>query len=84
MDSKPPIFKEAAEPLEANEWINIMEQKFRLLRLTEVLKTEYAADQLHGQAGIWWTHHHNTFPANAQITWRKFTKAFMRFIFHLG
>jgi hypothetical protein len=43
MDTKPPIFKEAAEPLEADEWINTMEQKFRLLRLTEVLKTENVA-----------------------------------------
>jgi hypothetical protein len=61
-----------------------MEQNFHLLRLMEVLKTEYAAHQIHGQAGIWWTHHHNTFHANAQITWRKFTKAFIGFIFHLG
>jgi hypothetical protein len=46
MDTKPPIFEEAAEPLEADEWINTMEQKFRLLRLTEELKTEYVAHQL--------------------------------------
>jgi hypothetical protein len=39
MDTKPPIFKEAVEPLEANEWINTLEQKFHLLRLTEELKT---------------------------------------------
>ena len=25
MDTMPPIFKEAAEPLEADEWINTME-----------------------------------------------------------
>jgi hypothetical protein len=46
IDTKPPIFKEAAEPLEANEWINTMEQKFHLLRLTVTLKTEYASHQL--------------------------------------
>jgi hypothetical protein len=46
MDTKPSIFKEAVEPLEADEWINSMEQKFCLLRLTEELKTEYAAHQL--------------------------------------
>jgi hypothetical protein len=43
MDTRPPIFKEATEPLDAKEWINTMEDKFRVLRLTEVLKTEYAA-----------------------------------------
>jgi hypothetical protein len=43
MDIRPPIFKEATEPLDAEEWINTMEDKFRVLRLMEELKTEYAA-----------------------------------------
>jgi hypothetical protein len=76
MDTRPPIFKEAAEPLDAEEWINTMEDKFRVLRLTEVLKTEYAAHQLQGLVGMWWKHHHITFPPNAQILWREFTEAF--------
>ena len=42
MDTKPPVFKEAMESLEADEWINTMEQKFHLLRMTEELKAEYA------------------------------------------
>jgi hypothetical protein len=43
MDTRPPIFKEAIEPLDAEEWINTIEDKFRVLRLTEELKTKYAA-----------------------------------------
>jgi hypothetical protein len=65
MDTRPPIFKEATEPLDAEEWINTMEDKFRVLRLTEVLKTEYATHQLQGPAGMWWKHHRTTFPPNA-------------------
>ena len=42
MDTKPPSFGEAEEPLQAEEWLNTVEQKFRLLRLTEGLKAEYA------------------------------------------
>jgi len=53
MDTKPPVFKEALEPLEADEWINTMEQKFRLLQMTEELKAEYAAHQLQGPTRIW-------------------------------
>jgi hypothetical protein len=53
-----------------------MEDKFHVLRLTEVLKTEYAAHHLQGPAGMWWKHHHTTFPPNAQISWREFTEAF--------
>jgi hypothetical protein len=76
MDTHPPIFKEAAEPLDAEEWINTMEDKFRVLRMTEVLKAEYAAHQLQGLAGMWWKHHRTTFPPHAHITWREFTEAF--------
>jgi hypothetical protein len=39
IDTRPPLFKEAIEPHDAEEWINTMEDKFRVLRLTEVLKT---------------------------------------------
>jgi hypothetical protein len=53
LDTKPPLFKEAEEPLQADEWLNTIEQKFRLLRLTDELKTKYASHQLHGLAGIW-------------------------------
>jgi len=45
-DTMPPIFKEAKEPLQADEWLNTIEQKFRLLRVTEHLKAEYASHQL--------------------------------------
>jgi hypothetical protein len=53
MDTRPPIFKEATEPLDTEEWINTMKDKFCVLRLTEVQKTEYTAHQLQGPAGMW-------------------------------
>ena len=46
MDTKPPSFREAEEALQAEEWLNTVEQKFCLLRLTNSLKAEYAAHQL--------------------------------------
>jgi len=46
MDTKPPSFREAEEPLQADEWLNTVEQKFCLLRVTNSLKVEYAAHQL--------------------------------------
>ena len=42
LDMKLPIFKVAEEPLQADEWLNTIKQKFRLLRVTEHLKAEYA------------------------------------------
>jgi len=63
------FFKDAIEPLEADEWLNTLEQKFRLLRVTEELKVEYAAHQLEGKAGVWWSHYRTSLPANAVVTW---------------
>ena len=76
IDTKPLVFKEALEPLEVDEWINTMEHKFCLLRMTEELKAEYAAHQLQGPAGIWWSHHRTTYPEATPITWNCFTTAF--------
>jgi hypothetical protein len=56
--------------------LNTIEQKFRLLRLTDELKTEYASHQLHGLAGIWWSHYRSTLPPNVLITWDQFKAAF--------
>jgi hypothetical protein len=67
MDTKPSIFKEAEESLHADEWMNTIEQKFRLLRLTKGMKADYASHQLHGPAGIWWSHHRHTLPAHVEI-----------------
>ena len=64
-DTKPPIFKEAKEPLQADEWLNTIEQKFHLLRVIEHQKAEYASHQLQGPAGIWWTHFLSSLPMNA-------------------
>ena len=64
LDTKPPIFKVAEEPLQANEWLNTIEQKFHLLRVTEHQKAKNASYQLQGLAGIWWTHFLSSLPAN--------------------
>ena len=55
LDTKPPIFKVAKEPLKADEWLNTIEQKFHLLRVIEHQKVEYVSHQLQGPTKIWWT-----------------------------
>jgi hypothetical protein len=52
MDTKPPIFREAEEPLQADEWLSIIEQRFHLIRLNEGMKALYAGHQLQGPIGI--------------------------------
>jgi hypothetical protein len=51
---RPPLFVKAEDPLEADEWIRVMEQKFGLIRCTETQKPLFAAQQLRGPASTWW------------------------------
>jgi len=76
MDTKPPSFREAEEPLQVEEWLNTVKQKFRLLRLTDGLKAVYAAHQLQGPVGIWWNQYQEALPANTVIDWNLFREAF--------
>jgi hypothetical protein len=82
MDTRPPIFKEAAEPLDAEEWINTIEDKFRVLRMTKVLKTKYAAHQLQGPTGICWKHHRTMFPLMPTLLGGNSQMLFVEFTFH--
>jgi hypothetical protein len=84
MDTRPPIFKEAAESLDAEEWINTIEDRFHVLRMTEVLKTKYAAHQLQGPAGMWWKHHRTASPPPMPtLHGGNSLRLFVEFTFHL-
>ena len=54
IDTKPPVFTKADEPLEADDWLRTMEQKFDLILYTEFQKPVFAAQQLRGAAGAWY------------------------------
>ena len=42
-DTQPPVFTKADEPLEADDWLRTMEQKFDLIPCTEFQKPVFAA-----------------------------------------
>jgi hypothetical protein len=64
------------EPLEADEWVRVTEQKFRLIRCTETQKPLFAAQQLRGPTSTWWTNFFAIQPMGHQITWEEFKLAF--------
>jgi hypothetical protein len=49
-ETRPSLFVKVEEPLEADEWVRVMEQKFGLIRCTELQKPLFAAQQLRGPA----------------------------------
>jgi hypothetical protein len=62
--------------LEADEWVQVMEQKFGLIRCTEVQKPLFAAKQLRGPASTWWANFSAIQPAGHRVTWEEFKLAF--------
>jgi hypothetical protein len=70
------LFVKAEDPLEADEWIHVIEQKFGLLRCSETQKPLFAAQQLWGPASTWWGNFVDVQPVGHQITWDEFKLVF--------
>jgi hypothetical protein len=75
-ETRPPLLIKAEEPLEVDEWVRVMEQKFGLIRCTETQKPLFAAQQLRGPASTWWANFVAIQSAGHQITWEEFKLAF--------
>jgi hypothetical protein len=67
-ETRPPLFIKAEEPLEADEWVRVMEQKFGLIRCTKTQKPLFAAQQLRGSASTCWANFSAIQPTGHQIT----------------
>jgi hypothetical protein len=75
-ETRPPLFVKAEEPLEADEWIRVMEQKFGLIRCTETHKPLFAAQQLRGPTSTWWANFTAVQPEGHLVTWAEFKQVF--------
>jgi hypothetical protein len=72
----PPMFAEATDPLEADNWLRIIKSKFGLLHCTEFQKTLFAAQQLRGLVSACWANFTTTIQDGYQVLWAKFRMAF--------
>jgi hypothetical protein len=75
-ETRPPLFVKAEDPLKADEWIRVIEQKFGLLRCTKTQKPLFAAQQLRSSASTWWGNYVVIQPTGHQVTWDEFKLAF--------
>jgi hypothetical protein len=69
-----PTFVEAIDPLEADNWLRIIESKFGLLHCTEIQKTLFVAQQLHGPTSAWWANFTATIQDGHQVSWAEFRR----------
>jgi hypothetical protein len=72
----PPVFADATDPLEADNWLCTIESKFWLLHCIEYQKTLYTVQQLRGAVGAWWASYIATLPDDHHVTWGEFRTAF--------
>jgi hypothetical protein len=75
-ETRPPLFVKAEDPLEADEWVWVIEQKFGLFRCTETQQPLFVAQQLRGPASTWWGNFVAIQPTGHQVTWEEFKLAF--------
>jgi hypothetical protein len=76
--TKPPLFSQVEEPLDADAWLHTIESKFALLTIpcADSNKAHFAAQQLRGAARIWWDNYCAMQPDGHVISWEEFRNAF--------
>nr|ABA92080.1 retrotransposon protein, putative, Ty3-gypsy subclass [Oryza sativa Japonica Group] len=75
---RPPIFSSTTNPVEAGDWLHVIEKKLDLLQCTDQEKVSFASHQLHGPASEWWDHFRLHRTTAEPITWLEFTAAFRK------
>jgi hypothetical protein len=73
---KAPTFSYSDDPLEADDWLRVIETKLDLIVGSDDECVTIAAHQLEGPAKAWWDNYTATYPNPAFITWLEFCKAF--------
>nr|ABC94893.1 polyprotein [Oryza australiensis] len=77
MRAKPPTFSTAEEPMDAEDWLRVIEKKLTLVRVREADRVVFATNQLEGPASDWWDTYKETRAEDAgEPTWEEFTAAF--------
>ena len=76
MRLKPPTFDYSSDPLEADDWLKVMETKLDLTDCDNVECVALAAHQMSGSAKAWWDSYCDTHSNPATITWDQFCEAF--------
>ena len=76
METRPPTFSKAEDPLEADDWLCVIEQKLEVNPCTEIQKIVFASQQLRGPASAWWANYLDIQPAGHRVTWNEFHTTF--------
>jgi hypothetical protein len=77
MKGRPPVFTNASDPLEADDWLKAVEKQLNITQCSDLEKVLYASGQLQGATQEWWESYQYGHPNNAPpIPWKEFTNSF--------
>ena len=76
-NTNPPIFNKSKDPLDADDWLQTMENNLEVIGVEANEKVLFATHYLAGDARAWWNNTHTTY--NGQVmTWEAFKIKFSR------
>jgi len=77
--TKPPTFAGSSNPLEADDWLRVIERKLEPFECQDRDKVLLAAHQLTGTALAWWENYCPATEDATTIPWNEFVKEFCRY-----
>jgi hypothetical protein len=77
--TNPPIFHGSKDPLDADFWLNAIEEKLGLIQCEQHEKVLFASHQLHDNPEAWWRNFRASQPKNHRFTWEEFRTALRSF-----
>jgi hypothetical protein len=77
-NSNPPTFTKSTEPLDTDDWLRTIDNKFDYVGVGENEKVLYATHFLARAAGAWWENIHAMQPEGQVMTWGAFKTKFRK------
>ena len=77
--AKPPTFAGSSNPLDADDWLRVIQRKLEPFGCQDRDKVLLAAHQLTGTALAWWENYCAAAEDASTITWKEFVKEFCRY-----
>ena len=77
--TKPPTFAGSSNPLEADDWLRVIQRKLEPFKCQDRDKVLLTAHQLTGTALAWWENYCAAAKDASTITWNEFVTEFHRY-----
>jgi hypothetical protein len=79
MSHKPPTFASSPDPLDADDWLKLIENMLNIAQCSDREKVLYASGRLTGPAADWWDSYVADHDAADTITWAEFSTQFRNY-----